>query len=232
MKAVVGGICAVLLGAAAYFFLAGPSSEDKVVSLLEASFGDTADVRLNGCDLRVLHSSTSNVGTLNVAMRADLRLYEVQTVRIIPNRETFIYYANRERATNAMFDQVDAVFAVADPSIRSMVPERDALRDILNDPGGNVFSSLMAQVETNDQGEAELIAHEKAPLVHEFAQQVLALPAPASYSVTTTYRGDAQDDLLTAEIVAVPPLRLTFHDEPAAQAFGQAMYEHAAFVCP
>lgn len=234
MKAALGALAAIAIGAGAYFVFSGPSSEAQVQALLEDEFGDVATIDLQACDLRVTSKTTVEIGLVEIDLRVDLQMYDFQTVRIVPATDGATYVASREQATNAMIDQVRAVFAAAGEETLALLPDEDGMRDVLNDPAGTLFMRLMALVETDTEGNAQLMAHEDGPMVFGHIQAVQQLPAPVSYMTTASYVGDtaSADGLRTGEINAVPQLNLTFKNNSAAQEFGQAMYEHAAYNCP
>lgn len=234
MKAVIGGLAAVAIGAGAYFMLAGPSSEDMVVDLLRDAFGEAADVALDGCDLQISARGGTELGTVFTVLRVDLRMYDVQTVQIVPNRDRFAYLAGRETATNAMLAQARAVFDAIGAGTADMLPDDDGMRAVLNDPTGSLSSRLIAIVETDADGNSQLAPHEDGPKVHGFIAAVHQLPAPVSYQTTAFYVGEpaTAEGLRTGEIIALPRINLSFETKASAKAFGQAMYDHAAFVCP
>lgn len=231
MKAAIGVISVLVVGLAAYFFVARTSSEDHLQTLLHRALGPDAAVSLNSCDLFIVVNVESTDGApvaLNrVVMRADMRNYDFETVKLVPRSGQVTLRVGRKPVTNAMLDQAADIVDVVGEEMAGLWPDREGVRDVLNAEDGSLFFRVMAEVKTAD-GKSTLIAHEDAPDFFAFAQSVESLAPPASYQSTTTYApgGPSADTLLTGQVLAVPHLQFTLGSADGAKELGQAFYNH------
>ena len=189
-------------------------------------------VALDACDLQVIAETDGAAGSgiahARTVLRADLRHYELGTVGFFPGADRLTMRVYRKPVTEAILAQVDEVTAAGGDRMADMLPDRNAIRDLLGEKDGALFFSVTAKVVTSGE-EQTLVAHEDAPAFHAFARNVEALPAPASYQSTTTFGAgeSTAETLLTGEVVALPVLRFNLPSEDDAKALVHALHDHA-----
>ncbi len=167
-------------------------------------------------------------GLSRVVLRADMRDYDFETVRLNTRPDSVTLRASRKDTSTSMLTTLDTIVDRLEMTSNNLDIDRDTMRDLLAQQDGTVAFRLMAEVIVED-GENTLVAHEDAPAFFEFTQLVEAMPAPASFRSATAFApGEpSAETFRTGEIAVVPALDFTLTTQEEINQLGQALFNHS-----
>lgn len=224
--------CLITAGLGALFWTLQPSAGDHLIHSLKEVTGSDGEVALDSCNLSIVVETAGQAGVpialTRVAIQADLRNYNFETVRFIPRSSGLILRIERGPVTESMLVQVADIVSAGGQVTEQLFSDNNAAKDLLESEGGSLFFHVMAEVVTAEDGTKELIPHDDAPDFFRFAESVSALPAPASYRTTTTFAQGAASasTLLTGEVAAIPFLQFTVSSEDQGKTLAHAFHNY------
>lgn len=227
-----------------------PSSEDVIRFLKDTdSRLGQADIALNGCQLSISDEQTNADSNMvqRVALEADLRQLSLQVANIqdLGTRGAVLTIA-RKSASAPLVAQVQKVLALApDPfekgdsrigrpqdsgeNGQGMQMTSEQIGELLSAPDARISFSLRTPVD-----ETAARPHKAAPPFFSFANDILNLRGPRSYSVLLVYQaGEATVENLVAGNITTPiTLQFLAPDRERATAMGQMLFRYSQRTCP
>lgn len=240
------------------------STAEDVLRILRANDPELATVKmsLDGCQLSMRMDKTAEGGTLRTqsVFKADLKLFDLQKVRIIPLPDKRAYLiAQRKPTSDRLLDQAEKIVGVMPSSfgnakgdltlypgsggtIKNVPVEindanklsRADIAKIFDQPNADlVFRLTTVQVLEEGQNSAPFKPHKDAPDFYVFADDVDALEAPVSALIVRQFVGsEAKPDMLQSGIVMVPKaLQFTAPSEKEAKNLVMLLYFYKQNHC-
>lgn len=252
---------AAVIGLSLFMTLGGiPSSDDVVLALRSADVRlAEADITLDDCQLSMHTETRFSNDSMNrlVSVEADLRLFDLQKVsgRQLRSGATQITIS-REPVSDRLLWQVQQVTNQVPPALTveptepSILPSdrqsagpaegdskgpewmtRDLIADVLSRPDSSVVFNLITLSDLRNEGEHE--PNPDAPHFHRFAEAVLGLPFPRTYTVIRAYKGEATTagNLVAARIATPSTLQFVAPTRERALDLGRVLFEFGADNC-
>lgn len=252
---------AAVIGLSLYMTLGGIPSSDEVVLALRSADGRLAeaDITLDDCQLS-MHTETrisDDSMTRLVSVEADLRLFELQKVsgRQLRSGATQITIS-REPVSDRLLWQVQQVTnqvppaLIVEPTEPSILPTdrqsagsaegdrkgpewmtRDLIAEVLSRPDSSVAFNLITLNDLKNEVKHE--PNPDAPHFHRFAEAVLELPFPRTFTVIRAYEGEATTagNLVAARIATPSTLQFVAQTREQALDLGRVLFEYGAENC-
>lgn len=224
------GIAGVL---GVYLLTTKTSPQEQLETQLKIAAGDDSAVVLDGCNLTISAETQGEenapIALTRAQLRADLRLYQMATVRIVPQGETTALRVDRRKVNDEMVAQVERVVAAGGGMTEPLQSEEFDTRRFLANENSKINFQLTVEMTAGEDGAQQLVAHEDGPNFFRFAQAARALPSPISYQLLESYgpEGVAAETLLTAQLVAMPPLLFRLGSEAQAKNVARALRDYA-----
>lgn len=220
-----------VLGVAAWVVLLrdrAPSA-DEILALIAAGNPEVAEAALEGCLLRLHGEQQTELGLAVADLRADLALYEMETVRIQPLEDgAALYLAELARDRAGVLAEAERLVGFLPDAVAGTLGEGGAEAVLAS--GGELGFRLTAEVDARGRP----IAHPDGPAFHAFAEDVLVAAPVMTVRVTLVYDWpEAGAEALRLGEVALPGvLQMRLSSRAAAEAFGQAIFSYQRAHCP
>ncbi len=217
-----------------YFFVLSPTPADRLSRGLAEATGLDGTVNLDGCNISLVVESvgqeSSPIALTRVVIRADLRNYNLKTVRFIRSPKGFGLRIDRGPVNDSMLIQASSIIDAGADLTEQPVSEVSSLKEFLGAKNTSLFFRVMAKVVTTEDGTKKFIAHEDAPRFYQFVEAVEALPAPVTYRTTSTFLSGeiSSDSFITGRVDAIPSLQFSLGSEDQAKILAHAFHDYAA----
>ena len=217
-----------------------------------------SEVAIGGCALRIALESRDGGAAQRLSTSYDLSLFDLRTVRIIPQADgRALYVEPRRPVSEALLDRAEEMAALVPDALSGRggtltlhAPDgttttqervagplgamsRETLREILEAPGGNLVFRHTVMMKLDGEGAPIAAPHEDGPAFDAFADAVSGLPPPATFAVARSYlAADGPEPVLISGMVTVPKaIQLRLGSLEAARAFGRHLLEQSAAGC-